>query len=1020
MRPNRSIWAGLLAFLILGAGSLAFAQQTSSIHGSVVDGNGDALPGVVITIESPNMQGSRSATTTANGEFLFRLLIPGDYTVTGTMPGMQTNKTIVGLGLGQTSKPRLTLQPEATSEELVVTASVDPVLDTTDVVANFDAKFVDSIASGRNIRDRALLAPGTTQSGVNGSVSISGAQTFENSYLLDGGSVNFDNVRGSASFIVIPDAIQETSISSASVSAEFGQFTGGLVNSITKSGGNSFSGVLRSALRNDDWVGTTPLEDETNVARADQIVRTDSVTFGGPIMKDRIWFHLSASRLRSSQPGQLIAGVPLTDAEAMDLGLPTGQTAPGVRAVDSSRDNDKINFKLTGKIAEGHELVVSYADETDNSLNDTSRGPLGINAALTNNVPEEALSINYRGIITPAFTVELLYTEKKATFEGSGASIDSDLRLTNTVLRDRNFGGRFGSEVLASPTDENRDNDSIQLKASYFLTTNNMGSHDFVFGIQDQTDARMGNNHQSASGWEFWDVYPIWGSAGQLEPTAVYGGGGPNTLPTQLIWWPIVNESIGSDFNTKSAFVNDRWSFNNNFSFNLGLRYDENKATAEDGKPVSNSDALSPRVAMEYDLRGDGKHRFTASYAEYVARLNDAGQQASTAGSPSYAVWYYYGPTTTNLADVFAWIGENNGGNANSTVDPFANDFWQTAPFTNINTSPDPANVITTVDPGLASPNSEEIRIGYSTRFNKGFLKADIIQRDYGDFYATHLFQESADPSIFGVTPAGTDRRLLTNDSSNYERTYNAVQIQGNYKVSDNFNLVGNYTWSQSIGNFIGETEGQAAVSGSSTTFYPEYNAFAARNPRGYLDGDQRHIGRIFAIYDLSTRFGDFNFSATERFESGAAYSAAFTVNFRSDPAAWGMPLRSDLSYASPGTTTTYFVDGKRGQYNGEDMTQTDLGVNYSLKLWKIELFAELNLFNVFDEDAAVYPNNGWTNTTVRSTGTPFDVFNETPVEGVHYTFDPGFGTPLEGNGVTGNSAYQRPFTYTLDLGIRF
>ena len=101
-------------------------------------------------------------------------------------------------------------------------------------------------------------------------------------------------------------------------------------------------------------------------------------------------------------------------------------------------------------------------------------------------------------------------------------------------------------------------------------------------------------------------------------------------------------------------------------------------------------------------------------------------------------------------------------------------------------------------------------------------------------------------------------------------------------------------------------------------------------------------------------------------------------------------------------------------------MTQTDLGVNYSIKLWKIELFAELNLFNIFDEDAAVYANNGWIDTTVTATGVPFNLFTETPQEGVHYNFGPTFGQPLEGNGVTGNSAYQQPFTYTLDLGIRF
>lgn len=1008
-----------LTWLIWSLASLfGYSQQTGMIRGSVVDDQGDGLPGVVITVESPSLQGSRSAVSAANGEFIFRLLNPGEYEVTASMPGMQTSKTLVGLGLAQISRPRLVLSPEATNQEMVVTASVDPVLDTTDVVANFDAEFVDQLATARDIRSRTLLAPGTNQSGPNGNVSISGAQTFESGYLLDGGNIAFDNIRGEPSSIVIPDAIQETSIFTASVSAEYGQFTGGMVNTITKSGGNSFSGVLRTALRNDDWVGTTPLEDENDVGHLDDTVMTHSISVGGPIVKDRLWFQLSGSRLSSEQPGQLIAATALTDAEASELGLPGGQLAPGVRNIDSSTENEKLNLKLTGKIYEGHELVMSYSHETDDTLSSTSRGPVGVNAALNLLVPEEHLSVNYRGILSPELSVELLYTEKKSTFEG-GTVEDGDLRFTETVLRDRNFGGRFGAEVLKSPTDEHRDHESLMAKASYFLTTESGGSHDLAFGVQDQSDLRFANNHQSASGFEMWDVYPTWESSNQLEPTPWFSGGGDVTLPTQLIWWPVVNESLGSDFNTKSAFINDRWSMNDHWSLNLGLRYDLNDASAEDGKPVSKSDHLSPRVAVEYDVAGDGRHRFSGSYAEYVARLNDAGQQASTAGSPSYAVWYYYGPATNRIEDVFRWIGETYGGDPDATLDPFVNDFWQTAPFTNINLSPDPANVITTVDPDLESPNAQEFRLGYSTRFEKGYYKADIVMRDYQDFYATHLFQGSAGEQ-FGVTPAGIDRRLLTNDDTHYERTYNAVQMQFQYRVAERLNLAGNYTWSQNIGNFVGETEGQAAVSASSTTFYPEYSDFAARNPRGYLDGDQRHVGRLFAVYDLSTSFGDFNFAATQRFESGAAYSAAFTVNFRNDPAAWGLPTPDQVTYASPGTSTTYYVDGRSGQFNGENMTQTDLGVNYSVKLWKTELFAELNLYNIFDQDAAVYPNNGWVNTTVRSTGVPFNLNSETPVEGVHYAFDPNFGKPVEGNGLTGDSAYQHPFAYTLDLGIRF
>lgn len=101
-------------------------------------------------------------------------------------------------------------------------------------------------------------------------------------------------------------------------------------------------------------------------------------------------------------------------------------------------------------------------------------------------------------------------------------------------------------------------------------------------------------------------------------------------------------------------------------------------------------------------------------------------------------------------------------------------------------------------------------------------------------------------------------------------------------------------------------------------------------------------------------------------------------------------------------------------------MTQTDLGVNYSLNIKKLEFFIELNLYNLFNEHAAPYANNGWYNTNVNSLGVPFNVYMETPQEGVHYEFDPGFGTPVEGDGIFLNSAYQRPRTVTVDVGLRF
>jgi outer membrane receptor protein involved in Fe transport len=1007
MRKRTNLLVGGILLLLFG--SLSYAQQTAVIHGTIVDEAGAPLPGGVLTIESPNLIGTRSATSRETGEFLFRLLPPGSYTLTVTMPGMATVKQTVELGLGQTSRPRIRLTPETQSEEMIVTASADPVLDTTDVAANFTSEFVDKLANGRGIEARTILAPGTTATGPNGAVSISGAESYENLYLLNGGVFNFDNIRGRPGSAFIPDAIQETTVLSASVSAEYGNFTGGIINTITKSGGNEFSGSFRAALTNDDWRGRTPLEIDSGVERADSINETFSLTLGGPIIKDRLWFFVAGLYRRDDSEGQLTRPIPLSDTLATALGIPTGQTSPGARSVPSDTKDDRYELKLTGKIAEGHDLVFSWTEREIDVTNDTSRGNLDLASVPTaRSIPENLLSLNYRGVFSPEFSVDVIYTKKQAQFSKPTIDPGDDIRYTGTTLQDRNTGSRFFSPTFANGPPEDRDNRTAAIKANYFLITDNSGSHDLSFGYQDYKDYRKADNVQSASGYEFWNVYTRW-EGDQIIP--IFSGGQNGTRPTGIIYWPIQNSSIGTDFTTTSAYINDRWTLNEKWTFNVGVRYDKNDSFAEDGRPASQSDNTSPRIAIEYDLRGDGKHKFTTSYAQYVARLTDTAQNASTAGSPTYIYWFYTGPITENIRDVYQWFEDLYG--PDSTVDPLAPagaDFLASNLANNL-VPTDGGELLTQVDPNLESPNSVELRLGYSTRWTKGFYKVDFIDREFHDIYATYVTQET------GTLSDGTnDIRFLTNDDDNYMRKYHAVQMQGAWYVADNFTLSGNYTWSQLYGNLVAETEGSGSISASALTFYPEWNNFSQAYPSGRLPTDQRHRMRLFASYDLNTAFGDINFSATQRYESASNYSAAFTIQDGAPSFEdYGLPSSANftLGYVFPPTSTSYFVGG-RGSYETEAMTQTDLGINYALQLGRLEFFVEMNVFNLFNQDAAPYSNNGWYNTNVTTLPTAFNVYNEEPVEGVHFEFDPDFGTPAS------NNAYQTPRTLTVDFGLKF
>src|SRR5256885_5404466 len=246
-----------VALLILAATTLYGQATTSTLVGSVTS-EGKPLPGVTVTISSPSLLGTRSTVTVANGDYFFPALPPGSYSITFELEGLQTVTRKAELRLAETSRADADLKVTKVAESITVTATAPSVLETPQVSTNLDARLIEALPIGRRIQDRVVLAPGVTQGGTNGQVVINGAQSFDNLYLVNGVVIN-ENVRGQPQAAVIEDAIQETTLLTGGVSAEFGRFTGGVVSTITKSGGNEFSGSLRDNLSNDKWIAKTDL-----------------------------------------------------------------------------------------------------------------------------------------------------------------------------------------------------------------------------------------------------------------------------------------------------------------------------------------------------------------------------------------------------------------------------------------------------------------------------------------------------------------------------------------------------------------------------------------------------------------------------------------------------------------------------------------------------------------------------------------------------------------------------------------
>src|SRR5688572_18241291 len=328
----------LVVIAILSYAATLVAQSTTGTLVGTVTSDGEPLPGVTVTVTSPALQGSRTAVTGEAGGYHFPALPPGDYTVAFDLEGMHRIEKSAVVGLSQTARADAEMTLTSLAEEITVTASPPAAVETTEISVSFDVETINQLPTGRTIDDIVALSPGVTEAGPNDQITISGSMSFESLFLVNGVVVN-ENVRGQPNPLYIEDAVQETTVLTGGVSAEFGRFTGGVVSTVTKSGGNEFSGSLRSSLTNDDWT-----EKSDFAAQLDPIDGTNSAyeaTLGGRIIRDRLWFFAAA---RSEERD--------TGAQTFDTAIP----------YDTTRDDRRIEGKLTGLITNQHTLVASYID----------------------------------------------------------------------------------------------------------------------------------------------------------------------------------------------------------------------------------------------------------------------------------------------------------------------------------------------------------------------------------------------------------------------------------------------------------------------------------------------------------------------------------------------------------------------------------------------------------------------------------------------------------------------------------
>ncbi len=964
LRCSLRVCFALVAGFALASAGFAQGTQAATLTGSVTSNDGQPLPGVTVAVTSPALLGERTTVSSVNGDYIFKNLPPGIYTVRFTLEGMQTVERTATLALGGTSRTEAVMEVSATEETIVVTGEAPSALETTTVGANFEAGEVQRMPLGRTLAGLAEFAPGLTDNTPNaGQVTISGGFAYDNVFLVNGVDVN-DNLFGTPNNLFIEDAIAEVQVLTSGISAEYGRFSGGVINAITKSGGNQFTGSFRADYSKPEWRDETPYEKDRGQEREGDLSKFYTATLGGPILRDRVWFFL-AGRDESSTASTTL---PVTGFQN-----------------DPLNDNQRYEVKLTGNITQNHTLQASYIDNaTDQSNRPTFSFTIDPRARVDRTLPNEGLVAGYNGVFTNRLFGEVRYSEKKFGFRNSGGTsldvFDSPI-LSQGVLPGTQFG-HYNAPYFDSTDPEDRNNKQIYGALSLFLSSEAMGSHDLKFGYEQFTSTRTGGNSQSSTNYVLDTDYKTVGGA------IVYDAQGriiPVFTPflSALEFW-LAERGANIDIVTDSLFVNDRWDLNANWSFNIGFRYEKVNADATGGITTVDTTRFVPRLGASYDPLGNGKYKFDVTYAQYAGKYSEAQfAENTTVGNPRLLYGYYIGPAGEGVD--FA-----PGFDSNNYIFYYAND--------------PTANVFTANN--IASPVTSEVTLAAGMELPRGgYAKLIYTNRSVSDFVEDFIEVQNGTTNVVvgGIDAGEFDNRVFRN-SNQPTRDYQALQLQGRYNIFTNWSVGLGWTYQlKNDGDFEGEGTNTPGIS-SSFGDYPEILEPAAGRyfPTGRLNDFQEQKVRLWTNYSLDLgRAGTLDLGGIWRYNSPTTFS--YIASSYSIPA---QLLANDPGYAQPPRRqSVFFGERGAGEYNASSLF--DVSIGYRIPVWKsIEPWVKFEVYNVLNDDTLEIFN-----TTVSANNAGPRDSNGLPTEFIRGS---NFGK------ATSATDHVTPREYFISAGIRF
>ncbi len=645
MKFNARVATALLAVLTL-LPITAFAATTGNLQGTVTDSSGAALPGVTVTVTSPQLQGSRSSVTNASGEYTLSLLPPGTYHAEFALGGFDTVvRENIHVGLDTTTRLDVPMALGAVAAAITVTAEavvVDPTQ--TAIQQNFGAqhlKYATIGSAGRTYQTVLQQAPGVA-GGSN--PQVMGANLGQNNYMLDGVNTT-DPVTHTFGSNLPFDAIQEVSIQILGKDAEYGRAIGGVVNVVTKSGGNEFSGTFDGRYTSDELSETNDFYGDSQEYQEFR----PAATLGGPIMRDRLWFFGTLERIDNKR-----------DNPPRSFGNGGFTITPGTRTFEGWNSL----LKLTATPAANHTLSFRYTDNraTIEHANDSALFTPEGDAVQDQN--SQIYNLGYDAIINPNWLASVQVGVRRGYLETGPMTGD----INALSLIHFNYGYEFGNYHNIQYGDRNRD--ELIASTTYFFQ--GAGSHTLKAGLNlDQAEFSSYNNYTSQG--QFNDVCT---TAFGYSAGAHCGGfayvrdrraqGGSINQPYYASVYE-VNPEEKFDSNLNAFYVQDEWHPISNITARLGLRYETMDFETPGDVPDQPSFAeLQPRIGAAWDVFNNAR---TVVHGFWGRVMDDNGLTLASFGSaqPSYVRLFLYNPASGKF-DVDTGIFQ--GGSSGNAYDP--------------------------------------------------------------------------------------------------------------------------------------------------------------------------------------------------------------------------------------------------------------------------------------------------------------------------------------------------------------